>query len=79
MERKKYNINWNLIFSGEVLKEKRNANGKKYRNNQLIFEGIYLNNQKKRGKVYFDSKLEFEGEYLDDKKWYGNDMMKIEI
>ena len=41
-------------------------------NNNLIFEGIYLNDKWKEGKEYNEERnLIFEGEYLDGRKWNG--------
>ena len=37
----------------------------------LIFEGEYLYNHKRRGKEYIKGKLEYEGDYLYDKKYNG--------
>ena len=58
---------------------KRNGNGKEYINNNIIFEGEYINGYKKKGKEYFSEYeissenifLEFEGEYLLGKKYDG--------
>ena len=41
------------------------------RKGNLLFEGEYLYNQRKKGKRYINGKLEFEGIYLFDKKWNG--------
>ena len=61
-----------LIFEGEYIDGIRNGKGKEYNfEGDLIFEGEYRNNYKKKGKAYIKGKLEFEGEYLCDKKWTG--------
>ena len=39
---------------------------------ELIFEGEYLYNSKKKGKAFINGKLEFEGDYLFNKKFNGN-------
>ena len=61
----------NIIYEGEYAYGKRNGRGKEYYNKKIIFDGIYLNNYKKKGKEYVNDKLEFEGEYFIDKKWTG--------
>ena len=39
---------------------------------ELIFEGEYLNDLKKRGKEYaFTDTFEFKGEYLNGERWNG--------
>ena len=60
-----YYFNGNLEFIGEYLNEKRNGKGKEYnKDNELIFEGEYLNGEKKEGKEYNDNdKLKFEVKY----------------
>jgi len=42
-----------------------------YENDQLIFEGEYLNGCRIKGKEYNDNVLIFDGEYLKGKKWSG--------
>ena len=60
-----------LIFEGEYIYGKKTGYGKEYKDNKIIFEGIYLNNIRKRGKSYIDDILEFEGKYLFNEKWNG--------
>ena len=51
---------------------KRNGKEKEYNEyGQIIFEGEYINDQKRRGKEYVNNRLEFEGEYLSNKKFHG--------
>ena len=71
---KTYNESFQIYFAfeGECKNNQKEGKGKEYFvDNQLVFEGEYLYNQKLKGKSYIDSKLEFEGEYLCDKKWEG--------
>ena len=71
---KTYNESFQIYFAfeGECKNNQKEGKGKEYIvDNQLVFEGEYLYNQKLRGKSYIDNKLEFEGEYLCDKKWDG--------
>ena len=60
-----------LIFEGQYLNGERNGKGKEYYYGELIFEGEYLYNKKRKGKGYHKGKLEYEGEYLYDRKWNG--------
>ena len=70
------NININIInykfISGRYIIYGSNGNGKEYNgeNDQLIFEGEYLNGERNGiGKeYYYDGELKFEGEYLNGKK-----------
>ena len=68
------NKNKNIIkYEGDYLNGKRNGKGKEYNTKgQLIFEGEYLYNSKKKGKAFIKGKLEFEGDYLFNKKFNGN-------
>ena len=61
-----------LRFQGEYLTGKKNGKGKEYdKYGNVIFEGEYLNNYRKKGKLYYNGKLEYEGEFLVGKKWSG--------
>ena len=67
-KRKTYDKLNNLTYDGEYLHCERNGKGKEINtyNDNLIFEGEYLNG---KGKEYYDnSKLLFEGEYLNGKR-----------
>ena len=70
---KEFNIfDGRLEFEGEYLNGKRHGKGKEYNNvGNLIFDGEYLYEYKRKGKAYIKDILEFEGEYLFDKKWNG--------
>ena len=74
-----------IIFSGHYLNGKRNGNGIEYkipnekgkyhyyssRDDELkkIFEGEYINGQRKKGKEYnYEGNLIYEGEYQNNKK-----------
>ena len=62
-----------IKYEGQYLNGKRNGKGKEYnKKGDLIFEGEYLYNSKKRGKAFINGKLEFEGDYLFNKKFNGN-------
>ena len=67
-------INYKLSSNKYTIYEK-NGYRKIYNgfDNELIFEGEYLNGKKNgKGKEYYkNGNLKFEGEYLDDKKWSG--------
>ena len=45
--------------------------GKEYINDELIFEGEYINNYRIKGKEYDNNNLIFEGEYRNNNKWNG--------
>ena len=73
-----------IKYVGEFLNGKKNGKIKEYAAERyfyniydsekpnLIFEGEYLNNFRKKGKEYYkNGKLLFEGEYLFTKKWNG--------
>ena len=67
-----FNFEFQGDFKGEYKNNQKQGEGKLYKGeNELIFEGEYIYNQKLRGKAYIDNHLEFEGEYLCDKKWDG--------
>mgnify|MGYP002626993872 CR=1 FL=1 len=60
-----YNNNNELIYKGEYSNGKRNGKGKEYEDGELIFEGIFLNNERKEGKEFYsDGSIFYEGEYL---------------
>ena len=74
---REYGCFGHLRYEGEYLKGKRNGKGKEYKefnryqfNNELIFEGEFVNGQKYNGKGKFkiDQEL-FEIEYLKGKLW----------
>ena len=60
------------IFAEEYFNGERSGKGKEYNDNEdLIFEGEYLNgkNWKGKGKEYYSNgQLKFEGDYLCGKK-----------
>ena len=61
-----------MKFEGEYLNGKRNGKGKEYNfQGNVIFEGEFYLNHRKKGKEYIKGRLEFEGEFLWDKKWKG--------
>ena len=61
-----------LRFEGEYINGKKNGKGKEYdRYRNVIYEGEYLNNYRKKGKLYLNGILEYEGEFLVGKKWTG--------
>ena len=60
-----------MRFEGEYLNNIKNGNAKKYSKGELIFEGKYINGERKEGKEYKYSELIFEGEYLNNKNWNG--------
>ena len=60
-----YNNSNELIYIGEYSNGKRNGKGKEYEDGELIFEGIFLNNERKEGKEFYsDGSIFYEGEYL---------------
>ena len=84
-ERKKgKEFSFPFIYEGEFKDGKRNGKGKEcrlYTNidgdniiNFIIFEGEYLNGERKKGREYneLNKKLIFEGEYLNGKRWNGH-------
>ena len=73
---KELNNYGSLIFEGEYIYGKKIGYGKEYRDNKIIFDGIYLNNIRKRGKSYINDILEFDGEYLFNEKWNGKGINK---
>ena len=59
-------------FTNPIIKEYKNGEIKEYdEDGNLLFEGLYLYNHKRKGKEYHKGKIEFEGEYLHDKKYNG--------
>ena len=72
---KEYNYENKLIFEGEYKNGKRNGEGKEYYydifGRRLRYEGVYMNNFRKKGKEYINGGLEYEGEYLFNKKYNG--------
>ena len=63
-----------LIYEGKFLNGEKNGKIKEYfakDNMELIFDGEYLYNHRKRGKEYKDGILVYGGEYLFDRKWDG--------
>ena len=58
-------------FKGELKDGKMHGKGSEYNDNQLLFEGEYTDNYKKKGKLYVEGKLEFDGEFFLNKKWNG--------
>ena len=69
-----YNRKWNgkgYDKNGKIIYELINGNGKsrEYKNNQLIFEGEYINGKRDgKGREYNNDKLIFEGTYLNGKR-----------
>ena len=67
-----YNYKGEKIFEGEYLNGRRY--GKEFRNNEIIFEGEYKDDQKDgKGKEFNDKKVIFDGEYLKGKKFKGKE------
>ena len=62
-----------LIFEGKYLNGMKNGKGKEYdiNNGELIFDGEFLYNVKRKGKEYFKGNLVYEGEYLYNKRYNG--------
>ena len=78
-------INYKFLSGKYIIYE--NKNGKEYKgyDNQLLFEGEYLNGKRDgKGKEYYKSDLIFEGEYLNGEKsgkgkeYYCNNKLKFE-
>ena len=70
---KEYNKDYYLIYEGKFLNGEKSGKIKEYfakNNEELIFDGEYLYNHRRRGKEYKDGKLVYEGEYLWDGKGY---------
>ena len=61
------------MFEGEYLNGEKNGKGKKYNNKgELIFEGEYLDREKRKGiGNEYDYDVLFEGEYFNGVKWNG--------
>ena len=66
-------MNYKRFSNKYIIKEENIIKEYNIYNNELIFEGEYLNGKRNRkGKEYNrEGKLEFEGEYLQDKRWNG--------
>ena len=63
-----------MKFEGEYLNGERKGKGKEYKDKsrEILFEGIYLYDNRIKGKEYHkNGNLDFEGEYLFNKKWNG--------
>ena len=59
-------------YEGEYFNDQRNGKGKECDIfGDLLFEGEYLYNQKRKGREYHNGKLEYEGEYLYERKRNG--------
>ena len=67
--------NYFYISNHELKQGKGYIKEFKYSNDNLIFEGEYLNGKRNgKGKEYYDKgKLKFEGEYCFGKKWNGKE------
>ena len=64
------------MFEGKYIKGERNGKGKEYHNNELIFEGEYLNNKRwnGKGKEYDNYRLIYEGENANrERNWKGKE------
>ena len=61
------------IFSGRYIIYETKGKGKEYNcENKLLFEGEFLNGERKKGKEYSeDENIIFEGEYLNGRRWNG--------
>ena len=69
-------MNGETKFEGEYLNDERYGKGKEYNEyGKIIYEGIFIYNQKYIGKEYINGNLEYEGEYLFKK----NGMEKVMI
>ena len=69
---KEYDKNGELEFEGEYINGEKNGKGKEYCYWNVIFEGEYLDDEKRKGKEYNNNdNLEFEGEYLFGIKYNG--------
>ena len=71
---KEYNHDYYLVYEGDFLNGEKSGKIKEYftkDNIELIFDGEYLYNHRRRGKEYKDGILIYEGEYLFDRKWEG--------
>ena len=58
-------------FEIEYKNGKKNGKGKEIENGEIIFEGEYLYDYKRKGKEFIKGRLIYEGEYLFDVKWNG--------
>ena len=67
-----FKIKIKVKYDGEYKSGLKHGHGKEYDLYcNLIFEGEYLYNHRKKGKAYINRKLEYEGEYYLKKKWNG--------
>ena len=64
-------VQTNLTYKGEFFNGIKSGKGKEYYNDNLIFEGEFLYNNRRKGESYVKGKLEYKGEYLFNKKWNG--------
>ena len=64
-------VQTNLTYKGEFFNGIKSGKGKEYYNDNLIFEGEFLYNNRRKGESYIKGKLEYKGEYLFNKKWNG--------
>ena len=64
-------IQTNITYEGKFLNGKRDGKGEEYYDDDLIFKGKFLYNNRRKGEEYLNGKLEYKGEYLFDKKWNG--------
>ena len=61
-----------IKYDGEYKNGLKNGRGKEYDlDGNLIYEGEYLYNYRRKGKAYTENRLEFEGEYYFNQKWSG--------
>ena len=59
-----YTLEYYKEISGKIKIAEKNGKGKEFKNDQLIFEGNYLNYKKSgEGKEYNNNKIIFEGNY----------------
>ena len=64
-----YSLDYYKKISGKIKIAEKNGKGKEYKDNNLIFEGEYLNGKKNgKGKEYMNNLIIFEGDYLNGKK-----------
>ena len=73
-EIKLFNNENKLIYEGGYSNGLANGKGKEYYNNEVIFEGEFLDGKKWNGigkDFDYNDEVIFEGEYLNGKKWNG--------
>jgi len=70
---KEYFVDGSLKFEGEYNNDVRNGKGKEYYNDELTYDGEFLNGRKHGKGIEYNywGKIEFEGEFLNDMKWNG--------